>query len=234
MSIKFNIKDSDYILVLLDSRDPLRTIIKKSDLNNIQQKDFIYILCKSDLIPNWVLRKWIKIFSTYSLVLYFSTYFVNTKNFKRSLTIIFNGKKKAKKNLRISIIGKKKVGKSCFIQYLKKNKVNKQNKFGDAMNLSKNISIFEWTFLTKKNVIYMHDKNFQYSRRNKNSRENILVQLKKEKLTKGGSLYNKINKCIRHNFSFKQSGWYAPLPNNSYSIIQNKKIWLKSFIINLI
>ncbi|CAC27102.1 putative GTP-binding protein [Guillardia theta] len=233
MSIKFNIKDSDFILVVLDSRDPLRTIIKKSDLNNIQQKDFIYILSKSDLIPNWVLRKWIKIFSTYGLILYFSTHYVNTKNFKRSLTVIFNGKKKAKKNLRISIIGKKKVGKTSFIRYLK-NKVNKQNKFGNSMNFTKNISIFEWTFLTKKNVIYMHDKNFQYFRRIKNSRENILVQFKKEKLTKGGFIYNKMNKCIRNNFSYNQSDWYAPLPNYNNNIIRNKKIWLKSFIINLL
>jgi len=110
------------IVFILDVRNPLGTWPSFLNLKNkYKSKKILIILNKCDLVPFWVLEKWLKIFSRKFLVFGFFCKKKNENGRKKILCILKQIKKKfylEKKKVFIGIIGYPNVGKSSFINTL--------------------------------------------------------------------------------------------------------------------
>jgi nuclear GTP-binding protein len=141
------------ILFLLDIRNPLGTwppfLYQK---NKYKSKKILLILNKCDLVPFWVLEKWLKILSQNFLVFGFFCK-KNNQNGKRKIIAILRKMKKKffphKNKVFIGIVGYPNVGKSSFINTLMGKKCSDvspipgQTKIWQFIKLTKNIFLID-------------------------------------------------------------------------------------------
>lgn len=142
---------SDIILIVIDARDPLGSWSRLfENLNNEFKKKIIYVLNKSDLVPAFVLAKWLRIFSLY----YPTIAFHSGVKISHGKTIVLNIIKQIKKsiywkkkNLFVGVIGYPNVGKSSLINTLKRKVITKSSPFAGETKTWKFIKLFKNIFL---------------------------------------------------------------------------------------
>lgn len=142
---------SDLIILIMDCRDPIGSWFdyfnsKKPDHKN----KFLLVLNKCDLVPSWITKKWLKIFSKEFPVIAFHSN--NKKPFgKKSLLSVIKQIKKSfffkKKKISIGILGYPNVGKSSLINTLKGKKVSLSSSKAGETKVWKFIKLFKDIFL---------------------------------------------------------------------------------------
>jgi nuclear GTP-binding protein len=143
---------SDIICLVLDVRDPIGTwshILNDKTLSS--KKKLIVILNKVDLVPSWIISKWLKIFSKKFSVVAFHSNIKHSFGKNVLLKIIKNIKKEnfSKKTVTIGVMGYPNVGKSAFINTIRKKIVTKSSsipghtKVWQIIKLSKEIFLID-------------------------------------------------------------------------------------------
>mmetsp|Transcript_18836 Transcript_18836/g.38247 ORF Transcript_18836/g.38247 Transcript_18836/m.38247 type:complete len:309 (+) Transcript_18836:72-998(+) len=167
---------NDLTIMVVDCRDPIGSWF---ELFNIKRsnytKGFLLILNKSDLVPLWVTKKWLKIFSQDFPVVAFHSNLKKPFGKKSVLSIIKQFKKSflgKKKKISIGIIGYPNVGKSSFVNTLRGKKVSlSSSKSGETkvwkfIKLLKNIFLIDspglshFPFLDSKKKILKGESNY--------------------------------------------------------------------------
>jgi len=122
------VDSSDVVVQVLDARNPLGTRcfrVEKHVKDNCPHKHIIILLNKCDLIPNWVTKRWLHIFSKEYPTLAFHASL--TKSFgKGSLIQLlrqFQNILSNKQQISVGFIGYPNVGKSSIINTLRSQKV---------------------------------------------------------------------------------------------------------------
>ena len=141
------------ILLILDIRNPLGTwpsFLNQKNKNKTQK--ILLVLNKCDLVPFWVVEKWLKIFSINFLVFGFFCKKHNENEKMKILCVLRKIKKKfytGKKKIFIGVIGYPNVGKSSFInnligkKCLRVSPVPGQTKMWQFVKLSKEIFLID-------------------------------------------------------------------------------------------
>ncbi|KAF7457928.1 Nucleolar GTP-binding protein 2 [Cryptosporidium felis] len=124
------IDSSDIIIHVLDSRDPEGTrcrYIENYITNECKQKYILFVLNKVDLIPKWVINKWISFYGNLRPTIAFHSSITNSFG-KRTLFHVlrqYASLMSDKKHISVGFIGYPNVGKSSIINTLRGSKVCK-------------------------------------------------------------------------------------------------------------
>jgi len=142
---------SDIILIVVDGRDPLGSWSRLfENLNNDFKKKIIYVLNKSDLVPAFVIARWLRIFSLYYPTIAFHSVVEKSHGKTIVLNIIKQIKKSIywkKKNLFVGVLGYPNVGKSSLINTLKGKVTTKTSPYAGETKTWKFIKLFKNIFL---------------------------------------------------------------------------------------
>ncbi|KAK6591025.1 hypothetical protein RS030_111763 [Cryptosporidium xiaoi] len=124
------IDSSDIIIHVLDARDPEGTrcrYIEDYISKECKQKYILFVINKVDLIPKWVISKWIGFYGSYRPTIAFHSSITNSFG-KRTLFHVlrqYASLLKDKKHVSVGFIGYPNVGKSSIINTLRGSKVCK-------------------------------------------------------------------------------------------------------------
>ncbi|KAH8741019.1 hypothetical protein FG386_002565 [Cryptosporidium ryanae] len=124
------IDSSDIIIHVLDARDPEGTrcrYIEEYISKECKQKYILFVLNKVDLIPKWVISKWIGFYGDYRPTIAFHSSITNSFG-KRTLFHVlrqYASLLKDKKHVSVGFVGYPNVGKSSIINTLRGSKVCK-------------------------------------------------------------------------------------------------------------
>jgi len=146
------VDSSDVVVQVLDARNPLGTRcfrVEKHIKENCPHKHIIMVLNKCDLIPNWVTKRWLYIFSQEYPTLAFHASL--TKSFgKGSLIQLlrqFQNILNNKQQISVGFIGYPNVGKSSIINTLRSQKVCKVAPIPGETKHWQYIALFKKIFL---------------------------------------------------------------------------------------
>nr|UXY87065.1 GTP-binding protein [Cryptomonas sp.] len=145
------VKTSDIVFLVVDIRDPIGSWSKMLEEKIVYlKKKIVIILNKCDLVPVWIISKWLKIFSKKYTTIAFHC---NVKNpFGRSLIfrtikILREKNFSYKQKIVIGIVGHPNVGKSSLINALKGKKVTDTSPIPGQTKVWQFIRLFRGTFL---------------------------------------------------------------------------------------
>jgi nuclear GTP-binding protein len=148
------IDSSDVLVQVLDSRDPMGTrslALEEKLKKNFPHKHLILLINKADLVPIWVIAKWVKYLSKfYPTIAYRSS--ISNPFGKGSLINLFRQFDifhRDKKNISIGFVGYPNVGKSSVINSLLEKRVCK------AAPVPGETKVWQYVTLTKR--IYLID-----------------------------------------------------------------------------
>jgi nuclear GTP-binding protein len=118
------IDSSDVIVQVLDARDPMGTrslALEEHLKKNFPHKHMVLLINKADLVPIWVIAKWVKFLSkSYPSIAYRSS--ISNPFGKGALINLFRQFDifhRDKKNISVGFVGYPNVGKSSIINSLK-------------------------------------------------------------------------------------------------------------------
>ena len=142
---------SDIILIIIDGRNPLGSWSRLfENLNNEFKKKIIYVLNKSDLVPAFVIARWLRLFSLYYPTIAFHSLVKKSHGKTIVLNIIKQIRKSIywkKKNLFVGVLGYPNVGKSSLINTLKGKVTTKSSPYVGETKTWKFIKLFKNIFL---------------------------------------------------------------------------------------
>mmetsp|Transcript_20461 Transcript_20461/g.50216 ORF Transcript_20461/g.50216 Transcript_20461/m.50216 type:complete len:231 (+) Transcript_20461:130-822(+) len=200
---------NDIILEILDARNPIRCFKIYKYLSHKTSKHII-ILNKSDLVPKWIIKYWLKYFSRFCLCIALSCK-SNTNWGKKFIWKLLNVEKthnKYNKITRILIIGMSKVGKTAFIK-----RFNPDLKINSLVK-GNYLKIFPRTYITEVIEKPNHQKN-------KNKRY-LMLFFKEILYFYYFTLKNKKQKHETRSFESNQG--FKNILNNSLVILNKKMI----------
>ncbi|MHA1249284.1 MAG: GTPase [Candidatus Helarchaeota archaeon] len=141
------IRESDIIVEVLDARDPLGTRSKKleSFVQRFDDKKLVLLINKVDLVPKYIINKWVELFSKEFPTFYMS----NKRGFKKYITFFKNQLLKMIdiRPIRVSLVGYPNVGKSSIINAIRKKKVAPTSPLAGFTRGKKYISVFSGEIL---------------------------------------------------------------------------------------
>eukprot|EP00301_Raphidiophrys_heterophryoidea_P013174 c2052_g1_i1.p1 GENE.c2052_g1_i1~~c2052_g1_i1.p1 ORF type:complete len:646 (-),score=131.33 c2052_g1_i1:58-1809(-) len=148
------IDSSDVVIQVIDSRDPMGTRcqgVEKHIRENAKHKHMILVLNKCDLVPVWVVSRWVKVLSSEYPTLAFHASMQNPfgKGSLIQLLRQFAILHKDKKQISVGLIGYPNVGKSSIVNALKQKKVCKVAPIPGETKV--------WQYITLTSRIYLID-----------------------------------------------------------------------------
>ncbi|XP_055332547.1 nucleolar GTP-binding protein 2-like [Paramacrobiotus metropolitanus] len=148
------VDSSDVLLQVLDARDPMGTrcpAIEKFLKDEKPFKHLVFVLNKCDLVPTWVIKKWVAILSHEYPTLAFHASITNSFGKGPLINLLrqFGKLHVDKKQISVGLIGYPNVGKSSIINTLKAKKVVKVAPIPGETKV--------WQYVTLMNRIYLID-----------------------------------------------------------------------------
>lgn len=145
---------SDVLVQVLDARDPMgtRSLVLEDQLKkNFPHKHMVLLINKADLVPVWVVAKWVKSLSKCFPTIAYRSSISNPfgKGALINLFRQFDMFHRDKKNISIGFVGYPNVGKSSIINSLKERRVCK------AAPVPGETKVWQYVTLTKR--IYLID-----------------------------------------------------------------------------
>jgi len=115
-----NLQIINMCLEILDVRSPnlTRCIVSEKMLKSVYKSDFIMVLNKSDLVPKWIIKFWLKYYTRNNLVIAVSCKFNAPRGIKYVNKLLSIKLDKGNKIQTILVFGREGVGKSSFIYQL--------------------------------------------------------------------------------------------------------------------